>query len=93
MAGTSNLDTVSTRRRRIAELAKQSPHLRGLLAQRVPDGTLGVSSGSETVTRGAGCVSDARPDLWEARRVTAAPTRPHSSQIEQMGSPPIKLTR
>ena len=37
---------------------------------------LGVLSGSETVTRGAGRVSDARPDLWEARRATAAPTRP-----------------
>ena len=38
-------------------------------------GPLGVPSGSEAVTGRAGCLNWARPDLWEARRASAAPTR------------------
>src|SRR5207244_9275148 len=38
-------------------------------------GPLGVPSGSEVVTGRAGCLNGARPDLWEGRRVSAAPTR------------------
>src|SRR5437588_9200199 len=38
-------------------------------------GPLGVPSGSEVVTGRAGCLNWARPDLWEGRRVSAAPTR------------------
>src|SRR3954447_14062678 len=38
-------------------------------------GPLGVPSGSEVVTGRAGCLNWARPDLWEGRRASAAPTR------------------
>ena len=70
MTGTLGREVISTRQRKIAELARREPKL-----------TLGVTCGafwtdgcetdvplsSKAIVRGAGCPSWARPELWEPR--------------------------
>ena len=74
MTGTLGREVISTRQRKIAELARREgagadPDVGVTYGAFWTDGceTECVPSSSETIIRGAGCLSWARPDLWEPR--------------------------
>ena len=69
MPGTPSPETISTRRQRIAKLARQAPQAASATCTRSSaEGyvTASVWSRSELMARGAGCLNRARPDLWGA---------------------------
>ena len=71
MAGTQRPEPVSTKQQQIAELAACGPR---------------AAVRGEPVTRRAGCLNWARPDLWEGREETPSPTRPIPTNTRRKSS-------